>query len=94
MKERDKLEQFRGVANFEIDIYLDVDKGDVKLCVVGRNDSSQDPHIWGMPINTKHGWVPYLNTIIHNYSSKTQFRIASVPIDMFGRSIECLFDSQ
>ena len=71
----------------EIDIYLDCDKGEMKLCVVGECVDEKEAQFFNMPINAKHGWVPHINSNHSGFS----LRIAKIFPKMYGKKCENMF---
>eukprot|EP00483_Globobulimina_turgida_P002040 UN02042 len=47
-------------TNLEIDILLNVDKRELKLCVVGLCDKEKEALLWNLD-QTKNGYVPHFN---------------------------------
>lgn len=84
--------------NIEIDILLDADKGILKLVVVGTlgkmmktaggEQKTGEAILKTLPTETKHGWVPYINT----FSSATgcSLRICKIPSEWYGLSCKDL----
>ena len=80
----------------EIDIYLDADEGNMKFVVVGEigktfDGKTTEAKLFKMPTNTKHGWVPYINTATNG---GMQLRIAKIPPEWYGTHYDGIFDDE
>lgn len=64
----------------EIDMLLDVDKGELELCLVGLIDEAKRPKLWNLPLSMQNGWVPHFNI----YQKDNSVRIASIPVSWYG----------
>ena len=73
---------FVSSTEFEIDIYLDLEANQLKICLVGELSEDKEVKIWGFEHETKSesGWVPHFNI----YWSDTKLRLARIPIEWYG----------
>ena len=69
----------------EVDMLLDIDKGELKFCVVGKMDKGEAV-LYNLP-KQEIGWVPHL---IAN-SNNIEFRIAMISVDLYGKPIDNMF---
>ena len=70
----------------EVDMLLDADEGELKFCVVGLLDDDHEAKIYNLPKQTC-GWVPHF----YCYCDGTEFRIAKISVDLYGKSINDMF---
>ena len=80
-------------GNCEIDMFLDLDVGELRMCVVGKHGSDEkhaQEAIWQNISNISAlGWVPHFN--FDYYTAAVQrIRIARIPIELYGK--ETLMD--
>lgn len=66
----------------EVDMMLDIDKGELKFCVVGKKDKGE-PMLYNLP-KQENGWIPHLLAS----SIATELRIAKISSDLYGEPIE------
>ena len=75
----------------EIDVLLDCDKKELKICIVGKCDKWKEAHIWNIGyIDEKDialGFVPHIN--LHAMGAKC--RIAKIPVEWFGIEKDFIF---
>eukprot|EP01084_Bolivina_argentea_P125637 222576_1 len=76
------------IKPFDVDILLDVDHGELHICLVGKKE--HEFKLWNMPLNTKHGWIPHIST--EGCSEMTMLRLAVIDIDLYGESALDLFN--
>ena len=75
-------------GNCEIDMYLDLDIDELRMCIVGKHGSDQQhaqEAIWyNISDICKSGWVPHFN--FDYYTADTQrIQIATIPIELYGK---------
>ena len=84
----------------EIDIYLDCDKREMKLCIVGivdkapKNNSlktTQEAKLSKIEQNSKTGWVPFINT---GTPCGQILRIAKILPEWYGEHYDGIFPEQ
>ena len=67
-----------------IDIHLDCEKGQLRLCVVGNCDSQHEAILNGLnEFENKKGWVPHFN--FGNVAFDTEIRLAKIPNSWYGK---------
>ena len=73
---------------FDVDMLLDLDKKELRFCVVGMdiNDETKIAILKNIPQDNASGFVPYFN--LHRHSHGAQLRIIEVPISWYGQSHE------
>ena len=73
-----------GFKNIEIDIYLDCDIGELRLCVVGLKYEGE-AHMHKIPMYQNNGWVPYFVLFQSSYESceGMTLRIAKIPLEWY-----------
>ena len=74
-------------GNCEIDIYLDLDIHELRMCIVGKKENDEkyaQEAVWYNISNiNKSGWVPHFN--FDYYSARTQYiQIAKIPVEFYG----------
>ena len=72
---------------YDVDILLDVDKGELSICLV--NQKEMEFKLWNMPLLTSHGWIPHLST--EGSSNKTMLRIAQIHPHLYAENMDYLF---
>ena len=80
----------------EVDMLLDADKGELKLCVVGQCEETKVPKLWWDAKKVAdayfdddgRGWVPHFNL----HEKRQQLRIAKIPVDLFGQKEDHVFE--
>eukprot|EP00483_Globobulimina_turgida_P002891 UN02896 len=71
----------------QVDRYLDLDKLEIKWCIVGDTDSKhEEPKLFKLP-KRKTGWVPHINM----HDKQTQLGVASIPTELYGIDNEYIF---
>ena len=73
-----KTKHFQSKELYEIDIYLDLQKNELKICLVGELTKDKELKSWGLPKGL--GWVPHFNL----YYKNTEIRIARIPMEWYG----------
>ena len=63
----------------EIDMLLDIDKGELKFCIVGQYDPQNEIILYNLP-KIQNGWIPQFNLNGKNI----ELRIAQIPIQWYG----------
>ena len=74
----------------EVDMLLDVDKGELNFCVVGQLEKGE-AKMFGLPIGGEdgNGWVPHMNTT----TETTSLKIAKIAVEFYGQSMDEIFSS-
>ena len=70
----------------EIDMLLDVDKGELKFRIVGQSDDKHEAKLYNLP-KQMYGWVPHFNC----YDGHTELRIAKISVKLYGKPINDIF---
>ena len=75
----------------EVDILLDCDKKELRICLVGKCDELKEAKLWNVQYieqeDIKLGFVPHIN--LHALESKC--RIAKIPVEWYGQKEKCIF---
>eukprot|EP01084_Bolivina_argentea_P264468 447994_1 len=71
----------------EVDMLLDLNKRQIKYCIVGdTNPKHEYPILYKIP-KRKSGWIPHINF----HDTETRIRAAAIPIELFGVAHEFIF---
>ena len=71
----------------EVDIYLDVDQGILKLCVVGVSGKDKEIYIEGLGNSgNDDGWVPHL--LFTTQAREQQIRACKIDPECYGKEME------
>ena len=75
----------------EVDLLLDVDKGELKICLVGQKSKDKEAIMSGIkyPDNENQGFVPHINFGSSYVPIKVQ--IAKIPIEWYGEIYDDIF---
>ena len=80
-------------GNCEIDIFLDLDSTEMRMCIVGKtaNDSKYAKEAIWYEVKNKSGWVPHFNfdSFLKN---KQKIQIAKVPLEWYGKEAKIEWD--
>ena len=77
----------------EVDIYLDVDQGILRFCVVGVCDEDKEVYIEGLrwwPWMNNDGWVPHF--LFCGSGTQQQIRACSIDIECYGKELDIQWD--
>ena len=76
-------------GNCEVDIYLDLDEQELRMCVVGVNgdDNEYAEEAILYNISNDEGWVPHFNFASASINQQ-KIQIARVPLDWYGEKAE------
>ena len=79
------MDHFNNTRYYEVDIYIDCDKGVFKLCRVGMTDEIYEVQMKGLnKCGNQHGWVPHVEFAVND--GETNIRIAKIDLTAYGQS--------
>ena len=82
--------------NCEIDMYLDLDANEFRMCIVGKQEGGEpdaDEAIWyNISSNNKLGWVPHFN-FSYDVVETQKIQIATIPVSFYGKKTKIQWNS-
>ena len=77
----------------QVDILLDVDKKELKICLVGECSQDKEAKITNISYldNTDKGFVPHLNIGSTSKDDPIKVQIAKIPIEWYGQQCDHIF---